>query len=73
MAHQGTTEFEGEILEMPFSGMYKVQLVDGRIVLCTVAGKMKMNRIRVYPGDKVRVEMTPYDDTKGRITYRIKS
>ncbi len=70
MAHQGTQEFDGIVLENLPNTMFKIQLVDGREVLCTLSGKMRMNHIRILPGDKVRVEMTPYDETKGRIVYR---
>ncbi len=72
MAHQGTTEFEGVVLENLPNTMFKIELSDGRVVLCTLSGKMRMNYIKILPGDKVRVEMTPYDDTKGRIVYRSK-
>ena len=70
MAHQGTTEFDGVVLENLPNTMFKIQLSDGRVVLCTLSGKMRMNYIKILPGDKVKVEMTPYDDTKGRIVYR---
>lgn len=72
MAHQGTVEFDGRVLENLPNTMFKVQLTDGRVVLCTLSGRMRMNYIRILPGDKVRVEMTPYDETKGRIVYRSK-
>ena len=72
MAHQGTTEFDGQVLENLPNTMFKVQLSDGRSVLCTLSGKMRMNYIKILPGDKVKVEMTPYDQTKGRIVYRSK-
>lgn len=72
MAHQGTTEFDGVVLENLPNTMFKVQLSDGRVVLCTLSGKMRMNYIKILPGDKVKVEMTPYDDGKGRIVYRSK-
>ncbi len=72
MAHQGTTEVDGVVLENLPNTMFKVQLADGKVVLCTLSGKMRMNYIRILPGDKVRVEMTPYDDTRGRIVYRTK-
>ncbi len=72
MAHQGTTEVEGIVQENLPNTMFKVQLSDGRVVLCTLSGKMRMNYIRILPGDKVKVEMTPYDQTKGRIVYRSK-
>lgn len=72
MAHQGTTEVDGEVLENLPNTMFRVKLFDGKVILCTLSGKMRMNYIRILPGDKVRVEMTPYDDTKGRIVYRSK-
>lgn len=72
MAHEGTTEFEGTVLENLPNTMFKVELSNGNVVLCTLSGKMRMNYIKILPGDKVRVEMTPYDNTKGRIVYRSK-
>ena len=72
MAHQGTTEFEGSVLENLPNTMFKVRLADGREVLCTLSGKMRMNHIPILPGDKVKVEMTQYDIDRGRIVYRTK-
>ncbi len=72
MAHQGTTEFDGTVQENLPNTMFRVQLSDGRLVLCTLSGKMRMNYIKILPGDKVKVEMTPYDNAKGRIVYRSK-
>lgn len=72
MAHQGSTEFDGVVLENLPNTMFKVQLSDGKIVLATLSGKMRMNYIKILPGDKVRVEMTPYDQARGRIVYRSK-
>lgn len=72
MAHQGTQEFDGVVLENLPNTLFRVKLNDGREVLCTLSGKMRMNHIRILPGDKVRVEMTEYDNTKGRIVYRAK-
>ena len=72
MAHQGTTEVDGVVLENLPNTMFKVQLSDGRTALCTLSGKMRMNYIRILPGDKVTLEMSPYDDSKGRIVYRLK-
>lgn len=66
------SEQEGEIVESLPNAMFRVKLVDDRIILCHLAGKMRIHRIKVMMGDKVRVEMTPYDETKGRITYRLK-
>lgn len=72
MIHQGTVEVEGEVLEALPNTLFRVKLPDGRILLCHISGKMRMNHIRILPGDKVRIEMTPYDETKGRIVYRYK-
>ncbi len=72
MTHQGATEFEGQVLENLPNTMFKVELSDGRIVLCTLSGKMRLHYIKILPGDKVKVEMTEYDDARGRIVYRSK-
>lgn len=72
MAHQGNIEVEGEVVECLPNTLFRVKLGNGRIVLCHLSGKMRLNFIRIMPGDKVRLEMTPYDATKGRIIYRIK-
>ena len=65
-------EVEGEITEALPSTMFRVQIDGGHSVLATISGKMRKNYIRILTGDKVKVEMTPYDLTKGRITYRMK-
>lgn len=72
MAHQGSFEVEGEVLESLPNTLFRVKLPDGNIIICHLSGKMRMNFIKILPGDKVRIEMTPYDKTKGRITYRVK-
>lgn len=72
MTHQGATEFDGQVLENLPNTMFRVQLSDGRTVLCTLSGKMRLNYIKILPGDKVKVEMTEYDDARGRIVYRSK-
>lgn len=72
MIHQGTTEVEGEVIEVLPNTLFRVQIADGNILICHLSGKMRMNYIRILPGDKVRVEMTSYDDAKGRIVYRYK-
>lgn len=69
---QPSIEAEGMITEALPNTMFRVKLEDGRIVLCHLSGKMRMYRIKVMPGDKVKVEMTPYDETRGRIVYRYK-
>ena len=72
MVHQGTFEVEGVVTESLPNTLFRVKLPDGRIILCHLSGRMRINYIRILPGDKVRLEMTPYDLTKGRITYRTK-
>ncbi|MCC7522184.1 translation initiation factor IF-1 [Candidatus Uhrbacteria bacterium] len=62
---------KGTIEENLPSATFKVRLENGQTILCYLSGKMRMNRIRLTPGDEVQVEMTPYDLTKGRITYRL--
>lgn len=63
---------EGEVLESLPSTLFKVKLDDGREILGHLSGKMRLHYIKVLPGDRVQVEMTPYDDTKGRIVRRLK-
>lgn len=72
MAHQGTVEVFGTVTEALPNTLFRVKLDDGKVILCHLAGKMRINYIRIMPGDKVKVEMTPYDQTKGRITFRLK-
>ncbi len=71
MDDKQNTIIEGEIREALPNTMFKILLNDGREVLCTLSGRMRKNYVRVFPGDKVRVEMTPYDDKRGRIVYKI--
>jgi translation initiation factor IF-1 len=71
MAKEGILEFEGSIVEVLPNQMFKVQLENGHVVTCYTGGKMRQFRIRLVLGDKVRVEMTPYDLDKGRITRRL--
>ena len=63
-------EVEGEVVEALPSTMFRVQVDDGPLVLATISGKMRKNYIRILPGDKVKVELSPYDLNRGRITYR---
>ncbi|EKD67392.1 MAG: translation initiation factor IF-1 [uncultured bacterium] len=72
MAHQGNIEIEGTVLECLPNTLFRVKLPNGAIVLCHLSGKMRLNYIRIMPGDKVKIEMTLYDTTKGRITYRVR-
>jgi translation initiation factor IF-1 len=67
---KGFIEMQGEVIELLPNAMFRVQLDNGPLILGIMSGKMKMHRIRVLPGDKVTVELTPYDLTKGRIVYR---
>jgi translation initiation factor IF-1 len=70
MAHQGSFEKDGIVRESLPNTLFRVEIEDGRIVLCHLSGKMRMNFIKILPGDRVRIEMTPYDLEKGRIIYR---
>lgn len=70
MAHQGSYEVEGIVKEALPNTLFRVELKGGDIILCHLSGKMRMHFIKILPGDRVKVEMTPYDKTKGRITYR---
>ena len=72
MSKQDVIEVEGKVLEALPNAMFKVELENGHVVLAHVSGKMRMNFIRILPGDKVTIELTPYDLTRGRITYRFK-
>ncbi|MBU3934749.1 translation initiation factor IF-1 [Patescibacteria group bacterium] len=63
---------EGQVIEALPSTFFKVRLDDGNEVLAVLSGKMRLHRITILPGDRVSVEMTPYDDKKGRIVYRLK-
>jgi translation initiation factor IF-1 len=72
MAKEELIETEGKILEALPNAMFKVQLENGHVVLAHVSGKMRMNFIRILPGDKVKLELSPYDLSRGRITFRVK-
>ena len=63
-------EFDGEVIESLPNTTFRVRLEDNRVIFCHLAGKMRIHHIKVMIGDKVRVEMTPYDETKGRIVKR---
>ena len=65
-------EFEGKILESLPNAMFRVELENGHEILAHISGKIRKNFIKILPGDKVKVEMTPYDLSRGRITYRLK-
>ena len=70
MAKEDQIEMEGEAIDTLPNTTFRVQLENGHIVTAHISGKMRKNYIRILTGDKVRVELTPYDLTKGRITYR---
>lgn len=70
MAKEELIEVEGVIKEALPNAMFRVELENGHLVLAHIAGKMRVHFIRLLPGDKVRVELSPYDLTRGRITYR---
>lgn len=72
MAKQGSIEQDGTIIEALSNAMFKVELENGHVIICHISGKMRMNYIKILTGDKVRIEMSPYDLTKGRICYRYK-
>lgn len=72
MAKEDLIQTEGRVVEPLPNAMFRVTLPNGKIVLAHISGKMRMNYIRILPGDKVTVELSPYDLTRGRITYRAK-
>ncbi|MCH5303019.1 MAG: translation initiation factor IF-1 [Prevotella sp.] len=72
MAKQSAIEQDGTILEALSNAMFRVELENGVQIIAHISGKMRMHYIRILPGDKVKVEMSPYDLTKGRIVFRYK-
>lgn len=72
MAKEELIETEGKIIEALPNAMFKVELDNGHVVLAHVSGKMRMNFIRILPGDKVKLELSTYDLSRGRITFRVK-
>ena len=72
MAKDDVIEIEGVVVESMPNAMFQVELANGHKILAHISGKLRMNYIRILPGDKVTVEMSPYDLTKGRITWRSK-
>ena len=72
MAKDDVIEIEGTVLEALPNATFRVDIGNGHIILAHISGKLRMNFIRILPGDKVTVEMSPYDLTKGRITWRSK-
>lgn len=72
MGKEDAIEVEGKVIEPLPNAMFRVELDNGHKVLAHISGKMRMNFIRILPGDRVTVELSPYDLTRGRITYRFK-
>jgi translation initiation factor IF-1 len=72
LGKEDAIELEGTVVEPLPNAMFKVELENGHIVLAHISGKMRMHYIRILPGDKVTVELSPYDLSRGRITYRFK-
>lgn len=72
VSKEDVIEVEGVVTDALPNAMFKVQLENGHEVLSHVSGKLRMNYIRIVPGDKVKIEMSPYDLSKGRITWRVK-
>jgi len=72
MAKQDLIKQDGTVQEALSNAMFRVQLENGHEIIANISGKMRMNYIRILPGDKVAVEMSPYDLSRGRITYRYK-
>lgn len=72
MAKEDTIQMQGEVLETLPNATFRIKLENGHVILGHISGKMRMHYIRILPGDKVTVELTPYDLTKGRIVFRSK-
>ena len=72
MAKQANIEIDGTIVDALSNAMFRVELENGHVVTAHISGKMRMHYIKILPGDKVRLEMSPYDLTKARITFRYK-
>jgi len=72
MAKQPSIKQDGEITEALSNAMFRVRLANGHEIIATISGKMRMHYIRILPGDRVQVEMSPYDLTRGRICFRYK-
>ena len=72
MAKQSSIEQDGTIIEALSNAMFRVELENGHVITSHISGKMRMHYIKILPGDKVKVELSPYDLTRGRITWRAK-
>ncbi|CAN5522338.1 translation initiation factor IF-1 [soil metagenome] len=73
MAKKDVIEVEGKVTEPLPNAMFRVELDSGHEVLAHISGRLRMNFIRILPGDRVRIELSPYDLTRGRITYRLRT
>lgn len=73
MSKDDVIEMEGKVIEALPNAMFQVELPNGHRITAHISGKMRMNFIRIYPGDKVTIELSPYDLTRGRITWRSKN
>lgn len=73
MSKSDVIEMEGKVVEVQPNAMFQVELPNGHRIMAHISGKMRMHYIRIYPGDKVLVELSPYDLTRGRITWRSKN
>lgn len=73
MSKSDVIEMEGKVIEALPNAMFQVELPNGHRIMAHISGKMRMNFIRIYPGDKVTIELSPYDLTRGRITWRSKN
>lgn len=73
MAKQSSIELDGVVIESLGNAMFRVQLENGHVITAHISGKMRLHYIKILPGDKVQVEMSPYDLSKGRITFRHKA
>jgi translation initiation factor IF-1 len=72
MPKESTIQIEGTVIEPLPNAMFRVELDNGHRILAHICGKMRMNFVRILPGDRVKVELTPYDPNRGRITWRFK-
>jgi len=72
MSKEKTIQVEGTVIEPLSNAMFKVRLDNGIAIIAHICGKIRMNYVRILPGDRVKVEISPYDPTKGRITWRFK-
>ena len=70
MGKEDKIEVEGSVIESLPNAMFRVQIAQGKVILAVISGKMRMHYIKILPGDRVRLELSPYDLTRGRITFR---